>query len=183
MIIVEGPDGAGKTTLIRTLSLKYKLPVAARVVDQNTNPLTDLRLWVEHNLERDKNDPHILYDRHRLISEPIYSLAIGGNREERFWDVDWLRSQYAEFYALKPLIIWCMPKFTVVEKNCAGKENEFVRPFIGKIYRGYMAELARWTALWELGQQYQVFYDYSEHDLAQWMSHFEQTYKEWKVNR
>jgi len=179
VIILEGPDGAGKTTLIKHLAKVYKLPVAARVVDQNTNPLTNLRLWVEQNLQKDIGEPEILYDRHRLISEPIYSLAIGGNRDETFWDVDWLRSQIAEFYSLKPLIIWCMPNFDVVEKNCAGKENEFVRPFIGKIYRGYMAEIARWTALWEMGQQYQLVYKYDEHDMSQWLDHFDQTYKKW----
>lgn len=180
MIILEGPDGAGKTTLIKHLAKLYDMPVAARVVDQNTNPLTDLRIWVEENLEKDKRYPEILYDRHRLISEPIYSLAVGGNREERFWDFDWLRTQVAEFYSLKPLVIWCMPKFDVVEQNCAGTENEFVRPFIGKIYRGYMAEMARWTALWEHGQQHQMVYDYTQHDMAQWLEHFELTYKEWK---
>ncbi|MCA1807247.1 MAG: ATP-binding protein [Actinobacteria bacterium] len=52
MIVVEGPDGAGKTTLIRDLSALLNIPVAPRVVSQETKAMVDLRQWTEDNVSR-----------------------------------------------------------------------------------------------------------------------------------
>lgn len=177
MIIFEGPDGAGKTTLLRRIANKYDLKIAPRVVAADTQPMVDLRQWVEDNLAQDKYNPLTIFDRHRLISEPIYSLAIGGERDDRFWDLHWLRVSMDKFYDLEPLVVWCMPPLDTVEKNCEDDSNQFVRPFIHKVYRGYMAEIARNEAA-PLG--YSLVYDYKNHDLVEWMSEFDKLYQIWR---
>ena len=183
MIIFEGPDGAGKTTLIKHIAEKYDLVVAPRVVGTDTTPMVDLREWVENNLATDKIASPLgmvgstIFDRHRLISEPIYSLAIGGPRDERFWDLEWLKVSFDKFYDLQPLVVWCMPPLKTVIQNCLDESNDFVRPFIPKIYRGYMAEVARWAAI---GSAYQLTYDYTTHNLDNWTDKFDEIYRYWR---
>ena len=180
MIIFEGPDGAGKTTLIKKISEMYDLPVAPRVVGTDTQPLVDLRQWVEDNLAADRYkllSANTIFDRHRLISEPIYSLAMGGDRDDRFWDLHWLRISMDKFYACEPLIVWCLPPIDEVIRNCEDESNRFVRPFIQKIYRGYMTEIARWGAC---QYSWQLTYDYKNHDLSSWLTEFDLTYEYWR---
>lgn len=69
MIIVEGPDGSGKTTLINQLAKEFELEVNPRVVSKETNELTDLKTWVEENIAQ--GFQYKLFDRYRLISEFI----------------------------------------------------------------------------------------------------------------
>jgi len=182
VIVFEGPDGAGKTTLIRHIAKRYGLRVAPRVVGTDTQPMVDLRQWVEDNLAQDKHagvggKALDIFDRHRLISEPIYSLAMGGPRDERFWDLEWLKVSFDKFYDLQPLMIWCLPPVKTVTQNCLDESNDFVRPFIPKIYRGYMAEVARWAAI---GSPYQLTYDYTIHNLVDWTNEFYTIYEYWR---
>jgi hypothetical protein len=178
VIIFEGPDGAGKTTLIKHIAERYDLPVAPRVVGTDTQPMVDLRQWVEDQLATDRYNSNIIFDRHRLISEPIYSLAMGGARDDRFWDLEWLKVSMDKFYDLQPLVIWCLPPLKTVIQNCLDESNDFVRPFIPRIYRGYMAEMARWVGC--PGSPYQLTYDYTVHSLPQWTDGFHELYHHWR---
>ena len=48
MIIVEGPDGAGKTTVLQDLKTVFDLPVAPRVVSKETEAMVDgVRAYAE----------------------------------------------------------------------------------------------------------------------------------------
>lgn len=146
MIIVEGPDGAGKTTLIEKLSGELNLSIAMKVVDHNTNATTDLVKWVDHNL--DQGLTPTLYDRHRLISEPIYGPVIRGALEKGFDDFAWLHTRQIQFRELKPLVIWCLPPLDVVMHNIAGDEmNEAVAAHIQLIYWLYWNEAAKWKSM------------------------------------
>lgn len=144
MIVVEGPDGAGKTTLINKLSEQFSLPVAPRVVTKGAEAMVDLKTWTEDNVARGWQST--LFDRHRLISEPIYGSVLRKRAEPGFGDPFWLFSMYRMFYMhCRPIIIYCLPPFQVVQEHVmADTENqpEKVRTQIAKLYMLYSAKAA-----------------------------------------
>jgi hypothetical protein len=75
MIIIEGPDGAGKSTLISSLMLKYpRLKMAPRPCTSLGGPLAgkELAWWLEEYGVM----PGYLYDRHQCISGPVYDAVL-----------------------------------------------------------------------------------------------------------
>lgn len=147
MIIVEGPDGSGKTTLIHELHENFggDIPIAPKVVASNTKSMVaSLKAWVEHNLSQ--GFQATLFDRHRLISEPIYGSIVRSHFEPGFDDFEWLYLQYYRFYnQCHPLIIYCLPPFETVKKNVNGvwtEQPKDVREQIRKIYSLYVARAA-----------------------------------------
>lgn len=142
MIIVEGPDGAGKSTLIKQILNEFpQLSVAPRVVSKETEALVDLRVWVDnHFLEDTKN---VIFDRHRLISEPIYGPILRRqNQEPGFTDRDWMYDSLVKLYIhTKPLVIYCLPPLEVVKANLANDpDNVKVVDSIDAIYCAYVAK-------------------------------------------
>jgi GTPase SAR1 family protein len=121
VIIVEGPDGAGKTTLINTLKEKLNLEVAPRVVSKDAEAMVDLRVWVEKNLMAGWQP--LIFDRHRLISEPIYGPILRAEWEPGFSEVDWLVPTLHQFYTLEPIIIYCLPPFKTVWDNVLSNDD------------------------------------------------------------
>lgn len=142
MIIVEGPDGSGKTTLIRQLERDLKLPVAKKVVDSNMRPMANLAKWTEDNV--DKGFQPVIFDRHRLISEPIYGPATRSRQDLKFLDLGWLGDMMWRFYQAKPLIIYCLPDLETVRVNVNKPEthNAAVASRIAAVYAGYVARSA-----------------------------------------
>lgn len=137
MIILEGPDGGGKTTKARELSEYFDLPIAPKVVASDTTPMVDIYDWTNKNLAAGWQDT--IFDRHRLISEPIYSVAMGGDRDERFWEKAWLGAAMRQFQEIEPIVVWCIPDFKFVNHNVlADDDNKTVWLHIEKIYRGYV---------------------------------------------
>lgn len=115
MVIVEGPDGAGKTTLVRRLSRELGIEPEPKVVNERAEAMTDLVAWVHKDLNQGFG--RRLYDRHRLISEPIYGPLVRGHLEPGFDDLDWLALMLARFYEHCPVIIYCLPPFETVWGN------------------------------------------------------------------
>lgn len=126
MLIVEGPDGSGKTTLVQHLAEIYNLPVAPRVVDKDTRAMVDLKKWTEDNVLKPHEDT--IYDRHRLISELIYGPVLRHQPEPGFDSIKWVVQQTSALYnRVRPLIIYCLPPFeTVLENLKKGQDNEFI---------------------------------------------------------
>lgn len=145
MIVVEGPDGAGKTTLIQKLSEDLGIDVAPRVVSEQTKAMTDLRKWTDDNLRMGFQT--LLFDRHRLISDPIYRAVLGEYNPE-LYDWAWLSRAVDLFYNLKPgppVIIYCLPPLDVVLKNVysdSRNDNTAVMHTITPIYYSYTAKAA-----------------------------------------
>ena len=138
MIIVEGPDGAGKTTLIRQLQERYELEVAPRVVSKDTEAMTDLQVWVEDNVQRGFQD--LIFDRHRLISEPIYGPILRNKQSPGFTDFPWVSHMLWRFYKSNPVIIYCLPPLETVKANIANDpDNVVVADKIEAIYAAYAA--------------------------------------------
>jgi hypothetical protein len=142
VIIVEGPDGGGKSTLVRTLSAQLKLPVSPRVVGSDTRALVDLVAWTEQNVE--KGFQRLIFDRHRLISEPIYSPLKNADPASKFLDLGWISDMTWRFYQAKPIVIYALPSLETVVSNVQDPmtDNEFVRDWIHHIYAGYVARAA-----------------------------------------
>lgn len=157
MIILEGPDGAGKTTLANTLSKELSLPIAPRVVSKETEAMTDLRVWTDDNLKRDFQD--VIFDRHRLISDPIYR-GVLGKHNPRLYDPQWLAEALRKFVEIDPVIIFCMPPLEVIMLNLLDDDdNTVVVDHIERLYYGYAAEWAKLNAWTELTSLF--WYDYS----------------------
>lgn len=73
MIVCEGMDGTGKSTLIKKLNADTGLPIHPRAVeDQTGKPVSDLFEWAKNDVLNWPNKPMSLYDRHPFVSEYIY---------------------------------------------------------------------------------------------------------------
>jgi len=142
-IIVEGPDGAGKTSLIRVLEQKLGLTVEPKVVNEDMTTTVDLKQWVEDDNNRD-NDGRVLYDRHRLISECIYGAVFRPNTPSPGFDsYDWLAMELGIFYSRQPYIVYCLPPLETIQRNVWQDEtNMTVRADIDQIYAHYRVRAA-----------------------------------------
>ena len=142
IIIVEGPDGAGKTTLIRELSARYNIPIAPRVVSKEAEGLGgNGKAWVEENLAQ--GFQYTLFDRHRLISEFIYGPVLRTEQEPGFTDMWWVYKSLQRFYSLGPLVIYCLPPLELVRANVLhDDDNSAVAKFIEPIYSSYLHRFA-----------------------------------------
>lgn len=142
MIIVEGPDGAGKTTLVDHLSHHHQIPVNDRVVGQDTKPLIpDMKHWVELNLRA--GPVWKIFDRHRLISEPIYQACMGREAQDGFNDINWMTARMLELTQIRPFIVYCLPPIDVVQNTLEDDmANKSVVDFTHLIYPAYVAKAA-----------------------------------------
>lgn len=144
MIIVEGPDGAGKTTLIAELAHSLSLPISPRVVSSGAEAMFDLKDWVEANL--DAGFQNTLFDRHRLISEPIYSVLLRWEEQQPgFNNLNWLTGCQAKFKKIAPTIIVCLPDLGTCLENFK-KDEDNVRLFDDKMYKQLYWMYYHWVA-------------------------------------
>lgn len=141
MIIVEGPDGAGKTTLISALTERFNLSVAPRVVSKDAEAMVDLKTWVEENLAG--GFQYKIFDRHRMISEFIYGPILRKEQQPGFSDPNWVMYRMSQFIQIDPIVIYCLPPLEVVKQNIAGDEdNRVVWDHIEGIYTAYLHRAA-----------------------------------------
>lgn len=117
MFIVEGPDGAGKTTLIRRMQAELNFEIRPRAcTSDNGIDVATLREWVEADLSRPVHDKGF-YDRHPLISEPIYGPIIRGRMADGFSDWSWMAKMLSIFNHRQPVIVFCLPPKQIVLDN------------------------------------------------------------------
>lgn len=116
MIVVEGVDGSGKSTLINSLSYELKLKVHPRASSSVGGPVKDIFGWAARDLDQwhQQSTPHI-YDRHPLISEPIYGPVVRGHLDHRFSTPEGRRIQ--QMFKELSLVILCKPPIQEVMSN------------------------------------------------------------------
>lgn len=151
-IIVEGPDGSGKTTLAHKLSdvfgLEYRRPAVVDL-DSSTGPrgmgLVD---WWDRELARSSSQLALgVYDRCFYISDPIYQ-AVQVNRD-LLVNPGYLVRGIARLWNIEPILVFCLPPFDVQLSNVrfdnrprlAGVDDKGLE----KVNNLYHAFYAMWT--------------------------------------
>lgn len=95
IIVLEGPDGGGKTTLARVIHEIVGIPI----VPGEGPPKHDGEM--NQRVERYLAYDHCIFDRHPCVSQPIYSNIRRGDDES----ITLGRMQ--RFYDSKPVLIYC----------------------------------------------------------------------------
>lgn len=123
MIVIEGPDGAGKTTLINKLKEDLSLPIHERSANSDASPTLDtevtrganLAAWAYKDVITMPDQPLSIYDRHCLISEFVYGPIVRGYLDPNMLSttVHFLIRQLAE----RCLVIFCRPDNEEIVNN------------------------------------------------------------------
>ena len=143
MIIIEGPDGAGKTTLIERIEADWAMSREPRAVSSAAESIVPLGQWIEDELS--KGFGWRLYDRFALVSAPQYMMLPSRTFREQMLDFTWLQAQYVKFAKIEPVIIYCLPPLETVVANVLAEDNSGgkIGPHIEQIYLNYHAFAAR----------------------------------------
>lgn len=158
MIILEGPDGGGKTSLAERISKRFGIPLAPRASSSIDGPVSDLCAWVDNDLMKWGTTSLQIYDRYPLISEPIYGPICRGSIPDRM-STSWMRRRTNTFRNLS-LVIWCIPPAEVVYRNIDDTHEEQmdgVVSYAPAIWSAYTAAAHVWTGSG-------MTYDYSTHN-------------------
>jgi hypothetical protein len=125
-IIVEGPDGSGKTDLAHRIAAAfnrdYRRP-PPEALSSTRGPAAWLADWWDGQLALHPNSlAHGVYDRCFYISDPIYQQA-QVNRD-LLMDGKQLAAGIARLWSVEPVIIFCLPPFNVQLANVNSAERE-----------------------------------------------------------
>lgn len=141
LLIVEGPDGAGKTTLIESFRQSIKRYFGMFRFSRNPANPEDVIAFLNMLETRPKN--LILFcDRHPLISEPIYGPIL----REANHAAEFSLSRHLEDLQETVQIIYCRPSKDVILRNVAetrGTQLEGVPEEIEKIIDAYDHRMRR----------------------------------------
>lgn len=111
MIILEGMDNTGKTTLMSSLCGEYGFDGVHSPGHRDYDTVIS---WVVEAFNRDRGIP-VVYDRFPLISEAVYGPAL---RDRNIFNESPLGLKLQERFRteVKPLIVFCNPSEEVIEK-------------------------------------------------------------------
>lgn len=155
VIIVEGPDGAGKSSLVSKLHHDLGNPVHERACTSEGGPVKELAQWVNSDLLawRRRDVPVSIYDRHPVISEFIYGPIVRGEFTDPEMSNIYMRRQ-VKMVATRSFTVFCLPPLATVIQNLGDNEHMGgVAEHIREIYAGYQAMAIHWS-----GQS--IVYDY-----------------------
>jgi hypothetical protein len=160
MIILEGPDGAGKTTLLANLLDQFPgIQEHARASTSTGGPVDNIFEWAQQDVESWAKQPLSFYDRHPLISEPIYGAVLRGTYDPRF---DRAGKVLNSKMTRNALVVICLPTLEMVTENVkAEAQLAGVEKSIAKLYGKYRDRL---LAAHSLSPATTFHYDYSVED-------------------
>lgn len=157
-IIIEGPDGAGKTTLLSELHGQFpKMEQHPRFCTSQGGPIENLSAAVFKDTHG--KPTHFIYDRHPILSEYVYRMAIDDYIPEAFLSdaMGRVRNRIAK----NSLVIFCLPPLSVVKRNVSDEHDmPGVVKNINKIYDLYQMHRIMWPGR-------TVLFDYTHH-AASW---------------
>lgn len=163
VIVLEGPDGAGKTQLAQRLSEDLGLPLAQKFVksDGEGSGTNDLFGEAYRDVVTMMDKPPMIYDRHPLISEYVYGPIVRG-----ILPPDFVMPQAhatLRLLAEQVHVIWCLPALQRVADNVADTETN---QQMSGVWRNIEAIYSMYHTMriWWIGHS--TVYDYTVTDQA-----------------
>lgn len=153
-IIVEGPDGGGKTQLFNFLNghLPTIMPYPSKA-SASTGPVTSqLANWaVRAQRHMRHEDSGYLFDRHPIISELIYGPIIRNGVPKSFQDPSWVEGVRQTLYKTA-IVVWCFPPPSVAQRSVSvERDMPGVVENFRAIYQQYLIAASQWQgpfAVW-----------------------------------
>lgn len=145
-LVVEGPDGGGKTRLIEALLAKYPQLIKAKKASTSLRgPVRNLAAWVRAEFDvMDMAFAPQVYDRHPVISEPIYGPLARGQAQPGFSPSPWLSTARLNLYS-RTYTIWCIPSLEQCQAAIdPGRDMPGVVENIDRIHEAYLKEMTAW---------------------------------------
>lgn len=163
MLIVEGPDGAGKTTLVNSLCSFFELEVRPRSSTSDHGPVGELGDWIDRDFT---SNVHVgVYDRHPLISETIYGPLIRPSQSDLL-GMGPVEDLFEMLYSTSPLlIIYCLPPVAAVRVNVAKTHEATTAHLEGVLkYTDALYDLYTYRYLMDAARGVAVKWDYTNLD-------------------
>lgn len=148
-LILEGPDGGGKTRLAEAILSKFpQLTMGKKASTSLKGPIHNLAAWTTTQFQvMDTALTPMVYDRHPVISEPIYGPIARGKAQPGFGPSrpnPWLSTARLNLYS-RSFVIWCIPTLEQVHKAVAdSRDMPGVTENISAIYAAYLHEMVQW---------------------------------------
>jgi hypothetical protein len=146
-LVLEGPDGGGKTRLAEAICDQFPtMKSAEKASTSKTGPIRNLAAWTRAQFDvMDKSICPLLYDRHPVISEPIYGPLVRGGAQPGFQPSPWLSTARLQMYS-RTFVIWCIPPLEEVQKAVIdGRDMPGVAENIEKIHAEYLRIMPLWS--------------------------------------
>jgi hypothetical protein len=141
MIVVEGPDGSGKTTLCEYICKQFNLQMGERATKDRDKIYATARedSWKALRDEFMATEPPRVWDRIGPYSDPIYSwFNIPNERECAFTAAECNLFQSIVGNPQFGVVILCLPELSRVKANLEGEHQlEGVSEHIDGIYTAY----------------------------------------------
>lgn len=145
-LVLEGPDGGGKTRLAQALLAQWPhLLMGKKASTSLKGPIKNLAAWTIHEFDvMEASSGVIVYDRHPVISEPIYGPIARDSAQPGFSPSPWLSSARLKMYKLT-YVIWCIPPLEQVQKAVAAdRDMPGVTDNIEAIHKAYRNAWLEW---------------------------------------
>jgi hypothetical protein len=129
IVVVEGPDGSGKSTLIDNLRFscdKHYVALRRSGPPQDADEIVTVVNWMNR---MSIGKVPLICDRHPLISEPIYGQALrGSNLLDGIYSVDDIKENFLDHV---DRVIYCRPPTSVICRKM--HDNQQLKGVVEKI--------------------------------------------------
>lgn len=143
MIVVEGPDGSGKSGIVQRISDQLKIPIHPRASTSTGGPVSQIYKWATEDVMSLRWQPFSVYDRHPLISQVIYGPIIRQTVEPEFYSPH--AAGLSRLFANAVLVVYCDPGIDEVLDNVLkGKHMDGVMEHASRLYYAYKTFIHYW---------------------------------------
>lgn len=144
MIVLEGPDGGGKSTLAETLCDLLGYEHLRSEGPEKYPGEIDERIGRYHTKYGHRKD--VLFDRHPCVSQIAYSLVHKQTKPNS--------QLVSKFYDLKPLLIYCRPDPSRVTHTADGEWD--TPEYLANVDKNY-SKLLEWYDRWAVWNAHYIY--------------------------